>query len=147
MTILSGIIELHSEGSFEERHGWGSDLISLELEELLNKNISLAFWVGHAWHLGVWWVLNSFLEFNCLCLALLINSAVEPVKECDTIVKLLLKKLKGSKCILDLLFAVFWDEWDDDSSIKEFNIRLLELGPESSGEVNFGLSGVVVEEV
>ena len=95
----------------------------------------------------MWWVLNSFLEFNCLCLALLINSAVEPVKECDTIVKLLLKKLKGSKCILDLLFAVFWDEWDDDSSIKEFNIRLLELGPESSGEVNFGLSGVVVEEV
>lgn len=92
LTGLSGIIELHSEGSLKERHGWGSDLISLEFEELLNKHISLAFWVGHAWHLGVWWVLNSVLEFNCLCLALLVNSTVEPVKECDTVVKLLLKK-------------------------------------------------------
>ena len=95
LTGLSGIIELHSEGSLEKRLGWGSDLVSLELEELLDKHISLAFWVGHAWHLGVRWVLNSVLEFKCLCLALLVKSPVEPVKECDTVVKLLLKKLEG----------------------------------------------------
>lgn len=72
LTSFSGHVELHFQGHCKELLGRGSDSISFELEELLNEHGSLALWVGHTWHLGVWWVLNRVLEFHGLGLALLV---------------------------------------------------------------------------
>ena len=94
----------------------------------------------------MWWVFNNIHEFLSLFSTLFINSIYKPVQESDTVIKLFFKKPECCKCILYLFFTIFWNIWDDDSSVKGFDFSFFEFSSESSSKLDLVLDSIFIKE-